>query len=60
MFTGEHPWREWAIVVLILALGITIVVVLVKFIIAWAHKEDESPAVKREDDRPKGGPGKKP
>lgn len=41
--TGEHPWREWAEVVVILAVGLAIVIVVVKLLVGWAHKGDEKP-----------------
>jgi Ni/Fe-hydrogenase subunit HybB-like protein len=36
---GEHPWREWAEIVGILAVGIAIVVAVVRLIIRWSHDE---------------------
>jgi Ni/Fe-hydrogenase subunit HybB-like protein len=39
--TGEHPWREWAEVVGILAVGIAIVVAVVRLIIRWS--QDDKP-----------------
>ena len=41
--TGEHPWREWAEVVGILAVGVAVVVVIVKLIVGWAQKDDTKP-----------------
>jgi hypothetical protein len=35
--TGEHPWREWAEVVGILAVGVAVVVAVVRLIVKWAN-----------------------
>jgi Ni/Fe-hydrogenase subunit HybB-like protein len=35
--TGEHPWREWAEVVGILAVGVAVVVAVVRLIVTWAN-----------------------
>jgi heme/copper-type cytochrome/quinol oxidase subunit 2 len=39
--TGEHPWREWFYILLILIAGIAVAVIAVKALIRWAHKDDE-------------------
>ena len=47
---GDHPWRDWLNVLIIFVGGLIVVMIIVRVMIKWAHK----------DDRPKGGPGKQP
>jgi hypothetical protein len=58
---GEHPWRDWLNVLVIFLGGLIIVMMVVRLLIKWAHSDQrESAAVRREDDRPKGGSDKHP
>jgi hypothetical protein len=58
---GDHPWLDWLKVLIIFAGGMVIVMVAVKLLINWAHKNDhlahtsENQPSKR-NDKDAGGP----
>jgi uncharacterized membrane protein len=47
---GEHPWRDWLVVLLIFGGGLVAVMIFVKLIIIWAHKDEDDRASKDPDD----------
>jgi hypothetical protein len=36
---GEHPWRDWLNVLVIFLGGLVIVMMVVRLLIKWAHKD---------------------
>lgn len=41
MIETEHPWRDWLVVVLIFLAGLAVVMVVVRALISWAHRDDK-------------------
>jgi formate-dependent nitrite reductase membrane component NrfD len=41
MIETEHPWRDWLVVVLIFLAGLAVVMVVVRVLINWAHRDDK-------------------
>jgi hypothetical protein len=42
MSGSEHPWRDWLVVLVIFAGGLVVVMVVVRALIKWAHKDDDA------------------
>ena len=38
---SQHPWLEWLYIIVVLAIGIGIVVAIVKLLLHWAHKDEK-------------------
>ena len=50
---GAHPWLDWLKVLVIFAAGLVVVMVLVRALISWAHRDETK-------NGPKGGPDRDP
>lgn len=42
MMSSEHPWRDWLYLLIAAAIGFALVWGIVRLLIRWAHKEDDS------------------
>ena len=40
---GDHPWLDWLKILFIFGVGLLIVMVLVRLLINWAHRDHKPP-----------------
>ncbi len=40
---GDHPWLDWLKVLIIFLGGLAVVMLLVRLLINWAHRDDKPP-----------------